>query len=439
MNKNWPADEVTRKPIGELNPYAGNARTHSDKQIDQIVASMNEWGWTNPVLIDEEGMIIAGHGRVMAATKMGLGEVPVMIAKGWSDAQKSAYVLADNQLALNAGWDEVALAGEFKALKNWGFDTALTGFDDFTGKTVQKDMGSLARRFGIPPFSVFNAREGWWQDRKRAWLSLGLKSDEGREKDLLKFSSACTETQPGSSIFDPVICEIAYRWFCPKGGVVLDPFAGGSVRGVVAATLGLEYHGVDLRSEQVSSNNTQWKEISPAIKKAKISKKIGRPKWYAGDSLKIVPDLDLQADFLFSCPPYGDLEVYSDDPADISNMDADGFDQAYADIIGEACEKLKDDRFAFWVVGEYRNKSGNYQNIVGKTVAAFEAAGVNYCGEAVLITAIGTLPIRAPLAFNVSRKLGKTHQNVLIFIKGDQKKATKAMGEVEFGEMVEVG
>ena len=101
----WPADRVERWPLDKLVPYARNARTHSEEQVAQIAASMREWGWTNPVLVDEAGMIIAGHGRVLAARKLGIGEVPVMIARGWTEAQKRAYVLADNQLALNAAWD----------------------------------------------------------------------------------------------------------------------------------------------------------------------------------------------------------------------------------------------------------------------------------------------------------------------------------------------
>ena len=105
----WPADEVERWPIDRLIPYAKNSRTHSEAQIAQLAASMKEWGWTNPVLADEVGGVIAGHARILAARQLGYGEVPVMVARGWSDAQKRAYVIADNQLALNAGWDRELL------------------------------------------------------------------------------------------------------------------------------------------------------------------------------------------------------------------------------------------------------------------------------------------------------------------------------------------
>jgi len=130
LKKEWPADKVERRKVSDLIPYARNARTHSDAQVAQIAASISEWGWTTPVLVDEAGSIIAGHGRVMAARKLGLSDVPVMVAAGWSEAQKKAYVLADNQLALNAGWDMDLLKVEVGDLNVEGFDLNLIGFDD---------------------------------------------------------------------------------------------------------------------------------------------------------------------------------------------------------------------------------------------------------------------------------------------------------------------
>jgi ParB-like chromosome segregation protein Spo0J len=116
-------------PTQSLIPYARNARTHSDEQIAQLMASIREWGFTVPILRDETGMVIAGHGRLMAAQRMGLESVPVVTAQGWSDAKKRAYVLADNRLALNAGWDEAMLGLELSELDREGFDLDLLGFD----------------------------------------------------------------------------------------------------------------------------------------------------------------------------------------------------------------------------------------------------------------------------------------------------------------------
>lgn len=126
----WPADKIVRRKLTDLIPYARNSRTHSAAQIDQIAASMQEWGWTNPVLIDEAGGIIAGHGRVMAAQKIGIDSIPCMIAKGWSDAQKRAYIIADNKLAENAGWDMETLRIEVGELTDLDFDMSLVGFDE---------------------------------------------------------------------------------------------------------------------------------------------------------------------------------------------------------------------------------------------------------------------------------------------------------------------
>src|SRR5690242_16251880 len=126
----WPADTVERWPLDRLVPYARNARTHSDARVAQIDGSIREWGWTTPILVDESGMLIAGHGRALAARKLGLTEIPVMVARGWSEAQKRAYVIADNKLALNAGWDVELLKVELNDLKTLGANLGLVGFND---------------------------------------------------------------------------------------------------------------------------------------------------------------------------------------------------------------------------------------------------------------------------------------------------------------------
>ena len=123
-----PADKVERWAVSRLIPYARNARTHSDAQVAQIAASIKEWGWTTPVLVDEQGGIIAGHGRTMAAQLLGMADVPVVVASGWSEAKKRAYVIADNKLALNAGWDNELLRLELGEIGDLGFDLDLTGF-----------------------------------------------------------------------------------------------------------------------------------------------------------------------------------------------------------------------------------------------------------------------------------------------------------------------
>lgn len=144
MKEKWPADKVERRSVESLIPYARNARTHSPEQVDQIAASIREWGWTVPVLVDEDGGLIAGHGRIMAAKKLGLKEVPTMVAAGWTEAQKKAYVLADNNLAMNAGWDMDMLKVELSGLAEMDFDLNLTGFggDELATLLADKTEGA---------------------------------------------------------------------------------------------------------------------------------------------------------------------------------------------------------------------------------------------------------------------------------------------------------
>jgi len=245
-------------------------------------------------------------------------------------------------------------------------------------------------------------------------------------KDKIVKAEECDATS-GTSIFDPVLCEIAYRWFSPAGGLILDPFAGGSVRGIVASKLGRQYIGHELRQEQVDANRAQGSELCGDDEHP--------PAWICGDSRNIdTTCADVQADMVFSCPPYADLEVYSDDPKDLSTMKYSDFRAVYFEIIKKACDLLKPDSFACFVVGEVRDKKGNYIDFVGDTVQAFRDAGLAYYNEAILITAVGSLPIRAGKQFSSGRKLGKTHQNVLVFVKGDGKKAAARCGPVEFDE-----
>jgi hypothetical protein len=196
------------------------------------------------------------------------------------------------------------------------------------------------------------------------------------------------------------------------------------VRGVVAALLDHPYAGIDLRPEQVAANEEQWAAIGARGEHPP-------PRWILGDGC----DLDTLAsgpcDIVFSCPPYHDLEQYSDDPRDLSNMEWEGFAGAYRTIITKAVAALRPNRFAVFVVGDVRGPDGCYRNLPGLTIAAFEAAGARLYNEAILVTAVGSLPIRAGRQFAIARKLGKTHQNVLVFVKSDPRKAADACGPVD--------
>lgn len=120
--------QIVYKKVNDLIPYINNSRTHSDEQVNQIVASINEFGFTNPLLIDEKDNIIAGHGRLLASKKLKMEEVPCIVLSGLTEAQKKAYIIADNKMALNAGWDFNLLSLELENLKELDFDLELTGF-----------------------------------------------------------------------------------------------------------------------------------------------------------------------------------------------------------------------------------------------------------------------------------------------------------------------
>ncbi|NVJ90890.1 MAG: hypothetical protein HWE34_04490 [Methylocystaceae bacterium] len=306
-----------------------------------------------------------------------------------------------------------------------------------TKKTTNK--GALANDFFYPPFSTLDARSGWWQDRKRKWLNLGIESELGRVKTFESLGSIydikkqhIKKSKHGkqdpswatTSIFDPVLCEILYKWFAPEGGHILDPFAGGSVRGLVASYLGYRYTGFDIRQEQIDANVRQARTL---LKKDHIS-----PVWKNVDacSKSLYKSFKSDVDLIFTCPPYGDLEVYSDHPTDISNMPFDTFAGALKHSIKQASARLKDNRFAIYVVSDIRDRNGEYRGLPDIVRHAGKEAGLKVYSELVLLNALGTLPLRARGYFEHSRKIGRAHQNIVLFVKGDPVKANADIGAI---------
>jgi DNA modification methylase len=284
-------------------------------------------------------------------------------------------------------------------------------FDLFGNEIIRDEL--LRDKFIEPPFSVLDTKSGNWQKRKKLWVSKGIKSEVGR--DNKQVNSIRLETNgeditknPYQSIFDPALCEVLYHWFCEYGGKILDPFAGGSVRGIVANYLGYKYTGIDIREEQVQSNREQALNILPIN---------NQPQWYVGDSNEILDsNWNYKFDFVFSCPPYADLEVYSDLEGDISNKPYDEFLRLYESIIKKSCNLLKSGGYACFVVGEVRDKKGNYIGFVPDTIKAFQNCGMKFYNEAILLNAIASASMRA--AGNMkTQKLVKIHQNVLVFRK----------------------
>jgi hypothetical protein len=306
---------------------------------------------------------------------------------------------------------------------------------------------TLADRFTMPPFSVLDRKQGAWLDRRRRWLSLGIESEVGRGKGLVygdaKFTAATMgspeqrslprdepsliermmDINGGTSVFDPVICELVYRWFSTPGSTVLDPFCGGSVRGIVAGVLERQYTGVDLRMEQIAANTAQANAMPWASG--------ARPLWMVGDATKLSESLpwDAEYDLVFSCPPYADLERYSDDPADISTWGWPEFVAGHAQAIADACSYLRDDRYACWVIGDVRGPDGTYRGLPYETVRAFAAAGLRLINECIIVDPLGTAAVRSARPFVANRKVTRVHQVLYVFVKGDVRRAANWVGD----------
>ena len=297
--------------------------------------------------------------------------------------------------------------------------------DLFGNPIIEKTQ--LKSEFIVPPFSILDTQSGDWQNRKSRWSGLGIKGEIGRDANCYNFHGIDTNEKgldkygrkpmSGISIFDPVLCEIMYNWFVRKKGSILDPFAGGSVRGIVANYLDYNYTGIELREEQVDANIQQGFDIVFNNKDIVFG---NTPEWICGDSNKILDTMDRQFDFVFSCPPYYDLEVYCDDPNDLSNMTHNDFNRVYESIIAKSCKLLNNNRYACFVVGNCRDKNGYMMDLVGTTIRAFEKSGLKFYNDIILRNCVGSASLRASTLMTY-KKVCKIHQNVLVFVKGNPK------------------
>lgn len=728
MNNVNPALSGMLVPLDMLRPDPQNAREHGDKSYEGILDSYREHGQQKPVVgvynADGSITVIDGNGQLEAVKRLGWDGLAVVVYNGTMGKARK-YALAINRTAELSKWNFEQLGATLLELKAEFGDDGLTGtgftpieFADITamGTLPETDKGlaggggahgeteekrRLKDRFLVPPFSILDTRTLLWRQRRDAWKALGIESEEGRAEGLA-FNVGAFKSD--TSIFDPVLCELVYRWFTPVCDPatpprVLDPTCGGSVRGIVAAALGLAYTGNDLRSEQVSANRAQWAKVSKVlgasaldagaavmttpeeyvtdpeaqtpvqvgahggwikrddlfrvagvpggkartclalIRRAKaegfngvttagsrsspqvnivaricaelgipcvvhvpagaltpeleaardagatvvqhspghnsvivararddakargwfcvpfgmeceeatkqtraqvpsvvategvkrivvpvgsgmsfagilhglrnsgytgkvlgvvvgadptkrldkyaprdwrsgaelvtcpldygtpapttrlghvtldphyeakcvpylqegdllwivgvrataleatasVTSTVTPPVWVQGDAAAMPQSLlQSQYDLMFTCPPYGDLEQYSDLDSDLSNMPQPEFVKAWRKVIADCVAALKPNRFAVVVIGDYRDSKGFYCNFQGETVAAFEAAGARFYNEAVIVNSAGTLALRIGPQWP-SRKMGRQHQTLLVFFKGDPK------------------
>lgn len=263
----------------------------------------------------------------------------------------------------------------------------------------------------IPTTSIMNTQSKAWRRKRSEWLSLGLQDSEGRE-DTLAHYFCPTFDNKYVSLFDPVVAECAYRWFAPPKGRIFDPFCGGATRGFVAASLGMEYTGIDIRQEQISANIAQCGKLSPT------------PTYICADADYALDSIHDMYDMVFTCPPYYNLEVYSDLDGDLSNIETyEEFLIKYGSIIKKACRHLRIGGFAVFIVGDIRDKKGYYRGFIGDTISLFRSAGLGLWNECIIVQPSDNAYMRASL-FPANKKVVKMHQNMLVFAKGIEKVET---------------
>lgn len=402
-----------------------NYRKHSDENKRVIKKSLEELGAGRSVLIDRNNTLIAGNGVFEQAQALG---IPVRVIEtdgtelvavkrtdvAEGDEKRKRLALADNVASDLSEFDDDLLHEDFsmEELGDWGLES-----EEEMGYKSSEPVEKLSDRFIVPPFSVLDGRSGYWTKRKKWWLDKIGDNGESRSEVLAALLSL-PASKKGFSILDPVLAEVACKWFGIEGGTAFDCFAGDTVFGYVASQLGISFTGVELREEQVRLNNDR----TPA-----------NAHYICDDGRNVLNYIKASSqDFFFSCPPYYDMEVYSDLPNDASNQ------QTYSDFLQiiesaflRSIDCLKDNRFAVVVVGDIRDKNGAYRCFCDDIKAIFRKGGCMLYNEAILVDPVGSAMLRAG-NYMRNRKLVKTHQNMLVFYKGNIKDIKKIYKEIKY-------
>lgn len=475
-------------PLLSLNHYSKNPRRGD---VQAIKGSIVANGIFRPVIVnkgtytEKPNEILAGNHTVKAIRELAeenpddrrWQQVEVWMVD--VDAERAArIVLADNRTADLGSYDNEELLGLLDMMDG---DLDGTGYDADDLELIEQSLADLeasedelsndssgddyepvainhlADSFLMPPMTVLDTRRGDWRERKRQWLDLGIDSEVGREENLI-YSSIYTKYQNwytvankaraknpditneeiereyqaelslyrggnGTSIFDPVLCELLYLWFSNPADTIIDPWAGGSVRGIVASYLNRNYVGHELRPEQCEANRSQYSKLTTYLD--------GKAQWVEGDSRETLPELQADsADMIIGCPPYFDLEEYSDLDEDLSNMSDEDFSDAMRDTLEKADRSLKNNRFAAFVVGSVRDKKRNLRDMKSLMVECAPDSW-NLANDAVLVNQVGSAAIRARGFFEKGRALGRVHQDIVIFVKGDRAEAAKRLDPID--------
>ena len=413
--------KIIHRDINSLIFAEYNPRQLTKDQYQNLKDSISRFGLVDPIIVNKnkerKNIIIGGHQRVKVAKDMDIEFVPVLEVDLTYEKERELNI----RLNKNTGeWDMDNLANFFDMdeLIDWGFDGSELVFEE-QEDIFEEARVSLAERFVVPPFSVLDSRQGYWRDRKKSWHSIINDKGQSREGALVDEDSLMASIH-SFSLLDPVIAELSNLWFGIDGGNTFDCFAGDSVFGYVSSYLGNQFTGIELRQEQADLNNKRISEYTGS-------------RYVCDDGQNVLKHIEKKSqDLLFSCPPYYDLEVYSDLDNDASNQ------QEYEDFLNilnkaftDSIKCLKENRFAVIVVGEIRDKKGFYRNFTGDIKNIFIKNKMQIYNEMIFVESLGTLPQRVN-RYMKNRKVGKCHQNILVFYKGDVSQISNNYKEIKF-------
>jgi hypothetical protein len=440
----------------KIQPLQGNLKDLTRENYDKLKEVLIEDGFRVPFFVwhnteNDRDYALDGHQRkrVMTGENMednGSREVPYVVfeAANEHDARKMLLRITSQYGTITQdGFDE--FVGEMQAFDDFDYDESLANihFDalpmldqkdnDGEGDGEKEEHGKLNDAFLVPPFSVLDTRQGYWQERSRAWGGIMGSVSESREGTLgltsfteEKYGRKNAAFASGVSELDPVMCEVMYAWFGIPNGTILNPFGGEPVSAIVAAYKGYEFTGVEVRPEQVVATYDAVGRAEVDVEKVLV---------HTGDSTKMDNIKEMNGktyDMVFSSPPFYDLEVYSDQKDDLSNIGTyKEFMEMYTQAFTHSVAKLKNDRFVVINVTEIRDKKkGNYRNFVGDNVKLFTDLGLHFYNDIILLNAAGTAMLRAKRNM-ATRKVVRVHQNLLVFYKGDIKNIKNVFPQIE--------
>ena len=433
------------KNITEIKANPKNPRVIKDDKFAKLVQSITDFPEMlekRPLVCftdtDSKVVVLGGNMRLKAAKECGLKQLPIILADDWTEEQKAQFLIKDNVSFGEWDWDilNTGTWGEISELGEWGVDLPSI-FDDILDDENKQDktveaIQKLEDKFIVPPFSILNTREGYWQERKKHWNTLIGDNGESRDNIQSKVNANVSYwydkpykggvvREKSISILDSVLSEIIIKWFGLDECKTFDCFAGDSVFGYVSSYLGNAFTGIELRKEQTDLNNARVKGFNAS--------------YICDDGRNILTHIEENSqDLLFSCPPYFDLEVYSDLPNDASNQNSyKDFINLLDDAFTNSIKCLKDNRFAVIVCGDVRDKKGNYYRFPDHIKEIFEKNSMPLYNELILIQSVGNGALRAN-KYMSSRKVVKMHEQVLVFFKGNPKEIKNIFPKIEIQE-----